>query len=361
METAANKSLGLGGAEPYNGVGAELKVLREEQGHSLPEAAQALKISSRYLAALEEGAFGDLPGPAYVIGFLRSYASFLGANSAVAVQKFKDESSYENKAELEFPVPVRETNIPRFSLVWGSLVLGVVLLCGWYLIQEGGKVEFDEIAVVPQDLSEAAERELFAGDLEGMTEVPAGLVTRESEEGVEVIAVEDTEFELEPSDKGTSEAIVEHNVAEGSGPQAVTSLPPELMPPSSDSFEVDESRPNIVPTPPPPPAEGQSGQEPRVYGSENLMSRVTLLAAQDSWVQVEGPERQLLITRILYAGDSYRVPDRLGLTLITGNAGGLKIIVDGVEVPPLGPLGAVRRGVVLEPDSLLRVGSSDLD
>ena len=76
---------------------------------------------------------------------------------------------------------------------------------------------------------------------------------------------------------------------------------------------------------------------------------------------MEGPERELLITRILYVGDSYRVPDRSGLTLITGNAGGLKIIVDDVEVPPLGPLGAVRRGVLLDPESLLGLGSSDLE
>ena len=360
METAANKSMGLGSSEPYKGVGAELKILREQQGHSLPDAAKALKISSRYLVALEEGAFGDLPGPAYVLGFLRSYASFLGVNPVIAVQNFKSESSYENKPELDFPVPVRQNNIPRFSLVWGSLALGVVLLSVWYFVEEAGKVKFDEIAEVPEALSEAAARgPVVSGNKEGATGEVTGLVTDAPGGGVETIAVEDTEFELEPSVGAASGDIREDTrVVEHSEP--VISGSSELEAPlASDVLEGDEVRPNIVPTPPPPPVEKQDGQEPRIYGAENSMSRVTLRAAQDSWVQVEGPERQLLITRILYAGDSYRVPDRSGLTLITGNAGGLRIIVDDVEAPPLGPLGAVRRGVLLDPESLLGLGSDD--
>ena len=170
-----------------------------------------------------------------------------------------------------------------------------------------------------------------------------------------------TEFELEPSDNVTAEAISDY-AEEVDRSDSVVSVPGEFEAPSaSDGLEGDEVRPNIVPTPPAPPVESQAGQQVRIYGAENSMSRVTLVAAQDSWVQVEGADRELLITRILYVGDSYRVPDRPGLTLITGNAGGLKIIVDDIEVPPLGPLGAVRRGVLLDPESLLGLGSSDLE
>ena len=359
MESAANKELRVGSAEPYTGVGAELKILREDQGHSLPEAARALKISPRYLAALEGGAFADLPGPAYVLGFLRSYASFLGVSPAVALDKFKSESSYENKPDLDFPVPVRETNIPRVSWVWGSLALGVALLSVWYFFQEAAKVEFDEIAAVPEELSEAAERPSVAKEREVAAGVPDGPVADEPVGEVETIAVADTEFELEPSDNVTAEAISDY-AEEVERPDSVISVPGEFEAPlASDGLEGDEVRPNIVPTPPPPPVESQAGQQARIYGAENSMSRVTLVAAQDSWVQVEGPDRELLITRILYAGDSYRVPARSGLTLITGNAGGLKVIVDDLEVPPLGPLGAVRRGILLDPESLLRLGSSD--
>ena len=89
-----------GGA--YVGIGVELRSLREDKGYSVPDAAKALRISARYLLAIEEENFQDLPGPAYVVGFLRSYASFLGADPRLVVDKFKHESAYESKAELDF-------------------------------------------------------------------------------------------------------------------------------------------------------------------------------------------------------------------------------------------------------------------
>ncbi len=361
MESAAKKELRVGRAEPYSGVGAELRILREEQGHSLPEVGRALKISPRYLTALEEGAFADLPGPAYVLGFLRSYAAFLGVSPVVAVEKFKRESSYEDKPDLDFPVPVRETNVPRVSWVWGSPAIVVALLCVWYFIQESGKVEFDEIAEVPERFWESAERRPIAKDRDVVAEVTDGRGADEPVGEVETIAVADTEFELEPSDNVEAKAPMS-SAEEAELSDSIISVPAEFEAPSvSDDPEGDEVRPNIVPTPPAPPVESQAGQQTRIYGAENSMSRVTLLAVQDSWVQVEGPDGKLLITRILYTGDSYRVPNRSGLTLITGNAGGLKIIVDDIEAPPLGPLGAVRRGVLLDPEGFLEFGSSDLE
>jgi cytoskeleton protein RodZ len=61
---------------------------------------------------------------------------------------------------------------------------------------------------------------------------------------------------------------------------------------------------------------------------------------------------KLLITRLLKKGQSYQVPDRSGLSLITGNAGALKIIVDGIAVPSIGPIGTVLRNVTLDPKNL---------
>lgn len=96
-----------------------------------------------------------------------------------------------------------------------------------------------------------------------------------------------------------------------------------------------------------------NNRQPRIYGVENAASRVVLRARLDSWVQVHTADESLLLTRVLQPGDSYRVPDLAGLTLITGNAGGLQIEVDGAALPPLGPVGAIRRGIALDPERLL--------
>ena len=96
-----------------------------------------------------------------------------------------------------------------------------------------------------------------------------------------------------------------------------------------------------------------TGYVPKVYGRSNLDARVVITAVDDSWVQVQGPDNELLLTRILHPGDTYRVPDRPGLVMVTGNAGGLQVQVDDAPAPSLGPLGVVIRNIALDPDRLL--------
>lgn len=89
------------------------------------------------------------------------------------------------------------------------------------------------------------------------------------------------------------------------------------------------------------------------YGSDADDVRIVLLAVQDSWVQIREADGNLVGAQLLRPGERYRVPNRSGLLLLTGNAGGLELLVDGRKAPPLGPEGAIRRNVPLDPDSLL--------
>ena len=121
----------------------------------------------------------------------------------------------------------------------------------------------------------------------------------------------------------------------------------------------------VSPLPKPPPtqlaslpdvpvAEGVSVNTGRAYGRANRDARIVLTATSDSWVQVRDGDQSVLLTRMLRTGDSYRVPNRADLFLLTGNAGALEIAVDGQIVPPIGPMGAVRRDMRLDADSLKR-------
>jgi cytoskeleton protein RodZ len=92
--------------------------------------------------------------------------------------------------------------------------------------------------------------------------------------------------------------------------------------------------------------------EPKVFGEENTNFRIAIMATADSWVQIQGPNNELLLTRILRTGDIYQVPNRSGLIMVTGNAGALEVRVDGAVVGALGPIGVVRRNVALDPEVL---------
>ena len=81
--------------------------------------------------------------------------------------------------------------------------------------------------------------------------------------------------------------------------------------------------------------------------------RIVLQAKADSWVEVRDPASNTkLVARLLRQGEVYNIPDRPGLKLLTGNAGGLVIMVDGKVAPPLGRDGMVRRDVDLHAESL---------
>ena len=90
----------------------------------------------------------------------------------------------------------------------------------------------------------------------------------------------------------------------------------------------------------------------RVYGLPNRNARIIIGAQSDSWVQIRDQSQADVFTRLLRAGDRYRVPNRDGLTLLTGNAGGLWITIDGQTAPPIGELGEVARDIPLIPDQL---------
>ncbi len=62
-------------------MGAILRRCREYHGISLEEAADATKIGINYLKALECDKIKEFPSLAYLKGFLRIYATYLGLNS----------------------------------------------------------------------------------------------------------------------------------------------------------------------------------------------------------------------------------------------------------------------------------------
>lgn len=68
--------------------GDKLKRERELRGVTLEEIAEATKIGTRSLKALEDEQFDQLPGGIFNKGFVRAYAKFLGLDEEQAVADF---------------------------------------------------------------------------------------------------------------------------------------------------------------------------------------------------------------------------------------------------------------------------------
>ena len=82
-------------------IGEYFKEVRLTRGLTYSDVELATRIPQRYLEALEEGNYDRIPGKAYVIGFIRSYAKFLQVDSDELVSYYKE----INGIEEEHPLP----------------------------------------------------------------------------------------------------------------------------------------------------------------------------------------------------------------------------------------------------------------
>jgi len=99
-----------------------------------------------------------------------------------------------------------------------------------------------------------------------------------------------------------------------------------------------------------PPALPASAAAP-LQGGDGA-GRVVIAAQGDSWLLVRDTSGRDIFNRVLKSGESYVVPNRVGLSLTTGNAGVIEIRVDGKPIGSLGKVGTVRRDVPLDADVL---------
>src|SRR5690348_13201336 len=72
-------------------VGECLSRERQRNGRTLIDISLELKIAPHHLIAIENDSFGSLPGRAYAIGFVRSYAAYLGLDSETLIARLKAE------------------------------------------------------------------------------------------------------------------------------------------------------------------------------------------------------------------------------------------------------------------------------
>ncbi|MDA1132819.1 MAG: helix-turn-helix domain-containing protein, partial [Proteobacteria bacterium] len=138
------------GDADYNGVGAEFAYARQQAGLDVVQVAQRLRIRREHLLAMEEGRFGDLPAPAYAVGFVRSYADFLGMDSAAAVAQFKLETaSASERRPLVFPTAEPADRMPRGWLIGMSLVLAAVVFGAWYYSENQDRFAINRVPPPP--------------------------------------------------------------------------------------------------------------------------------------------------------------------------------------------------------------------
>jgi helix-turn-helix protein len=140
-------------------IGSTLRETRMRERIDITTVESATKIRAKYLRALENEEWDQLPGPTFVRTFLRTYAEYLGLDSKVLVEDYKQRFERPGPQDL-LPFGTRPTRgggrrpprAPRVIPPWVVVGVLVVLLLGALFalgtIGDSGSPE-DEVAATP--------------------------------------------------------------------------------------------------------------------------------------------------------------------------------------------------------------------
>ncbi|MDC7222416.1 MAG: helix-turn-helix domain-containing protein [Spirochaetales bacterium] len=113
------------------GLGELLKTTREERGYTVDQVVHETNISRSYIEDLESERFENFPAEAYLIGFLRTYADYLGLEPEKIISLYKNHKLREEPSPIEALVGKRKIKISPLTWILGGvliLIVGAVVL-----------------------------------------------------------------------------------------------------------------------------------------------------------------------------------------------------------------------------------------
>ena len=263
---------------------------RLNKGLTQEQAGALLKVRLKIIKDFEDGENIDLPGLAYKVGFVRSYARLLDLDGDLLVKEFKEGLELNSfKEEYKFLTPELNRNnyLPIGAVV--SVFIAILSYTGWYYSDRSHKIE----NISDQKIDDLS------------------LKTAEIDNNSYVI-IEDFSNNLSSSKRISDENKVQkENPKTNLNENKVESMISKNTELSATANERDPS------------------------------TELVLKATGNSWVEIEDMEGNILMTRLMRPGETYVVPDINGLTFNTGNAGALSLSQGDVIVSKLGEVGEI--------------------
>ena len=265
-------------------VGKRLRDAREAKKISITDAAAQLRVTRDAIVHLEEQNWDRLHGRTYARGYFLSYAKFLGLPQDEMLAGFNIEFT-ETDHRSPSVAPIQQLKPAKSGLPWLPLILLVsVAVLAWFAYQQWQATQVEPIEEVPnQPLIEPAENP-------------------ETESDTHSIPITESNNELTQSSDEREPSV------EPAQPEASESLIDESAPVETETQATEEVEPVIA---------------------EASQSNLIIGINADCWVEVRDANQQVLISRVVRAGNTVELTGAAPLQVSLGQANAASVRFEG--------------------------------
>ncbi len=353
-------------------IGEILKNKRESSGKTIEYISNYLRIKPQYLKALEDNNFHLLPGKAYAIGFIKSYANFLELDADQIISQYKK----ENNTQIEnITTPSDENSMIEDPIINSNhiMIMGIIVFIGivsaYFITNKKDETPITNNIAIEQSqqptmdatitkdpITENVDINLTNQNIEQPLQVQTQNVENESIANQEVNFVEFINEDTQTQPNNTiydnlTQPLQSYPNDDEMQTQPVQNENMDLVPQINEE-EVLNSTQTL------------SNNE---YGLQNKAnSRIKLHAIDTSWIKLKKDglykydatdgdigDGDTIFETILQPGDSYYVPNEEDLYLTIGNAAGIEFIIDDTKtINPLTTKAISRHNVEMDVEKL---------
>lgn len=334
----SNQSRRQSQQQEFNRLGDILKQVRRQRGEKLDDISEYLRIRPTYLHALEESHYDELPADAYVIGFLRTYANYLGLDGRAAVDQYRKEmAGRRNKPRLTMPQPISEGQTPSAAVIMAAAIGVFFIYVLWYSLSGSDSIEETAQPVLPQTATVETSQQSDPASIVVSGPSTEALIATSS--AVPIVPGADNatlSSTTAPSDITVANTATPATVAATATGQISATATPAAQTQQPQAKQPETPAATQQQAPPPPPAK----------------KGVVIKAKEESWVLIVNDEEETIVDKIFKAGETYTVNNPKNLSLTVSNGNGVVINLNGTDLPSLGDESQAVRGISLNPDKL---------
>ena len=345
-------------------IGAILASSRRNKNISLQELSDSLRIPKMYLKYLENSDFANLPGVAYVPGYIRSYCKATGIDSGALV------AAYIASVEEDEVLPIYDVPgqalVPKLSKSSIAMIAVLLVVFGYTAWFGFLRDEPDQIASAPTLLENAPM------EMESFNVANSELDNSESKQISETIKSKNIEVTVldDSMSSSTQTAQIAKNITSSFEETSVNeeiknenklqmlekNSESETQTVKIEDLNVLQNKIN------PSDSQNELGFDQIIESSNpssavakgiELSDTLTIKATASSWIEMVNSDGDVITSKLLRPGDSIaaNLGDKLYFT--TGNAGAL--IFELIDEPAfrIGKIGEIIRDLPLSADSVI--------